>query len=154
MVTAFAILAMFEREQGFLHHWKFIWNTWWILNKKISQGNARILCHPICSGEGDLEAVVEFVRTHGNAFSEDEIEVHIKIDYRSTLALGCRRWTATWCGEVQVFTLPTRLRGFIKKSKIWIRVIGLKTRLLGFLLISSSLWWPPYLRTKSAWTPS
>ena len=40
-----------------------------------SQGNARILCHPICSGEGDLEAVVEFVRTHGNAFTEDEIEV-------------------------------------------------------------------------------
>ena len=41
----------------------------------IFQGNARILCHPICSGEGDLEAVVEFVRTHGNAFTEDEIEV-------------------------------------------------------------------------------
>ena len=46
-----------------------------VLHKMISQGNARILCHPICSGEGDLEAVVEFVRTHGNAFTEDEIEV-------------------------------------------------------------------------------
>ena len=44
-------------------------------NQDFPQGNARILCHPICSGEGDLEAVVEFVRTHGNAFTEDEIEV-------------------------------------------------------------------------------
>ena len=39
------------------------------------QGNARILCHPICSGERELEAVVEFVRTQGNAFTEEEIEV-------------------------------------------------------------------------------
>ena len=49
-----------------------------VLHKEILQGNARILCHPICSGEGDLEAVVEFVRTHGNAFTEDEIEVASK----------------------------------------------------------------------------
>jgi hypothetical protein len=38
------------------------------------QGNARILCHPICSGVQELEAVVEFVRIHGNAFTEEEIE--------------------------------------------------------------------------------
>ena len=49
-----------------------------LLRTEIPQGNARILCHPICSGEGDLEAVAEFVRTHGNAFTEDEIEVASK----------------------------------------------------------------------------
>ena len=65
-----------------------------VLHKMISQGNARILCHPICSGEGDLEAVVEFVRTHGNAFTEDEIEVHASMEYgiwKYSLSLDCRR---------------------------------------------------------------
>ena len=56
----------------------FVENETCLLRTEIPQGNARILCHPICSGEGDLEAVVEFVRTHGNAFTEDEIEVASK----------------------------------------------------------------------------
>lgn len=38
------------------------------------QGNARILCHPLCSGAGEVEAVVEVVRRRGNAFTEEEIE--------------------------------------------------------------------------------
>ena len=68
-----------------------------VLHKDISQGNARILCHPICSGEGDLEAVVEFVRTHGNAFTEDEIEVHSKH--------GIWKYPGSWLQKVNSYLM-------------------------------------------------
>jgi len=38
------------------------------------QGPGRVLCHPICSDEEELEAVLEFVRVSGPAFDEDDIE--------------------------------------------------------------------------------
>ena len=39
------------------------------------QGEGRVLCHPICSEEEELEAVLEFVRIKGQAFTENDLEV-------------------------------------------------------------------------------
>ena len=36
----------------------------------------KVLCHPVCSGEEDIEAVLEFVKEgKGNNFTEDDIEI-------------------------------------------------------------------------------
>ena len=40
--------------------------------------SGKVLCHPICSQDDDLEAVVELIRTSGNMFTEDDCEVHDK----------------------------------------------------------------------------
>ena len=45
------------------------------------QGSGRVLCHPICSDEEELEAVLEFVRMRGAAFTEDDIEVSFHRDF-------------------------------------------------------------------------
>ena len=39
------------------------------------KGLAKVICHPICSENGDLEAVLEFIRTKGNGFTDDDTEV-------------------------------------------------------------------------------
>ena len=37
---------------------------------------SKVLCHPICSEEEELEAVIEFLKEgKGGAFTEDDIEV-------------------------------------------------------------------------------
>ena len=37
--------------------------------------SGKVLCHPICSQDDDLEAVVELIRTSGNMFTEGDCEV-------------------------------------------------------------------------------
>ena len=37
---------------------------------------SKVLCHPICSEDEELEAVIEFIKEgKGSAFTEDDIEV-------------------------------------------------------------------------------
>ena len=35
----------------------------------------KVLCHPICSSDGELEAIIELIRTTGNMFTDDDCEV-------------------------------------------------------------------------------
>ena len=43
---------------------------------KLAQVVSKVLCHPICSEEEELEAVIEFLKEgKGGAFTEDDIEV-------------------------------------------------------------------------------
>ena len=43
---------------------------------KLAQAVSKVLCHPICSEEEELEAVIEFLKEgKGGAFTEDDIEV-------------------------------------------------------------------------------
>ena len=34
----------------------------------------KVLCHPICSKDDELEAIIELVRTSGNMFNETDCE--------------------------------------------------------------------------------
>ena len=34
----------------------------------------KVLCHPICSKDDELEAIIELVRTSGNMFNEQDCE--------------------------------------------------------------------------------
>ena len=35
----------------------------------------KVLCHPICSSDGELEAIIELIRTSGNMYTEDDCEI-------------------------------------------------------------------------------
>ena len=50
---------------------------------KLAQVVSKVLCHPICSEEEELEAVIEFLKEgKGGAFTEDDIEVtNVDKDY-------------------------------------------------------------------------
>ena len=39
--------------------------------------SGKVLCHPICSQDDELEAIVELIRTTGDMFTEDDCEVNI-----------------------------------------------------------------------------
>ena len=45
-----------------------------------------VICHHICSKNGDLEAVLEFIRTKGNSFTDDDMEV-MAISYIGIITL-------------------------------------------------------------------
>ena len=42
----------------------------------------KVLCHPICSRDGELEAIVELIRTSGNMFTDDDCEVRTLSCYK------------------------------------------------------------------------
>ena len=52
-------------------------------SKVFVQDLAKVVCHPICSDKGDLEAVLELIRTNGMGFTEDDVEVILKSEINS-----------------------------------------------------------------------
>ena len=78
---------------------------------------AKVLCHPVCSEDEDIEAVLEFVKDgKGNSFTEEDIEVghhhyHHLLKVTMDVVFVVRLSTATWCGAGLVSTTPTSTPG-------------------------------------------
>ena len=79
---------------------------------------ARVLCHPVCSEDEDIEAVLEFVKDgKGNSFTEEDIEVGEEDDDMVlNFCFLSRLSTATWCGEGLVSTTLTSTPGSIIRN--------------------------------------
>ena len=41
----------------------------------LKDGVGKVLCHPICSSDGELEAIIELIRTSGNMYTEEDCEI-------------------------------------------------------------------------------
>ena len=53
----------------------------------------KVLCHPICSSDGELEAIMELVRTSGNMFTEADCEVsgQQETEFSHVIASDCQQ---------------------------------------------------------------
>ena len=75
---------------------------------------AKVLCHPVCSEDEDIEAVLEFVKDgKGNSFTEEDIEVGYQelCEGHNGFVFVVRLSTATLCGAGLVSTTPTSTPG-------------------------------------------
>ena len=74
----------------------------------------KVLCHPICSQDEELEAIIELIRTSGNMFTDDDCEVGLIDGFciQNILFIFCakifRLSTVIWSGEALLFTMLMR----------------------------------------------